>query len=59
MKITVEAKINAPLEKVWSAWTTPEDITKWNFASDDWCCPSAEMDLRTGGKFKSRMEHSE
>ena len=36
MKITVEAKINAPLEKVWSAWTTPEDITKWNFASDDW-----------------------
>ncbi len=54
--ITVEATVNAPVEKVWNAWTSPEHITKWNFASGDWHCPSAENDLRTGGTFTSRME---
>jgi uncharacterized protein YndB with AHSA1/START domain len=34
----------------------PEHITKWNSASDDWHTPYAENDLRTGGKFLSRME---
>jgi uncharacterized protein YndB with AHSA1/START domain len=54
--ITVTAKINAPLEKVWNLWTDPNHITKWNNASDDWHTPRAENDLRTGGKFLSRME---
>jgi len=55
-KITVEATVNANKQKVWDYWTKPEHITKWNFASDDWHCPSAENDLRPGGKMKSRME---
>jgi len=54
--VTVEALIQAPLEKVWEFWTLPEHITQWSFASDDWHTPSAENDLRTGGKFQSRME---
>ena len=54
--ITIKATVNAPLEKVWSAWSNPEDIMKWNSASDDWHTPKAENDLRTGGKFISRME---
>jgi uncharacterized protein YndB with AHSA1/START domain len=54
--ITVNADINAPLEKVWNFWTLPEHIIKWNNASDDWHTPYAENDLRTGGKFQSRME---
>jgi uncharacterized protein YndB with AHSA1/START domain len=29
---------------------------KWNSASPDWHTPRAENDLRTGGKFSSRME---
>jgi uncharacterized protein YndB with AHSA1/START domain len=37
-------------------YTTPADITQWNFASDDWCCPSAEADLKVGGSYKARME---
>ena len=48
--------INAPVEKVWKLWTTPEHITKWCYASDDWHTPFAESDLRTSGKFLSRME---
>ncbi len=54
--ITVETTIDAPLENVWKAWTTPEDIVKWNNASDDWYTPSAENDLTEGGKFVFRME---
>ena len=54
--ITVEATVNAPVEKVWKFWSSPEHITKWNNASDDWHTPYAENDLRVGGKFTSRME---
>ncbi len=56
MKITVEVLVKAPMEVVWSAWTTPEDIVKWNAASDDWHTTSATVDLREGGAFSSRME---
>jgi uncharacterized protein YndB with AHSA1/START domain len=54
--ITVEAAIDAPIEKVWELWTKPEHIIQWNNASADWHTPRAENDLRTGGKFVSRME---
>ena len=56
MKITVESLIKAPIEKVWKAWNTPEDIMQWNAASDDWHTVRAEVDLRLGGTFSSRME---
>lgn len=54
--ITIETTINAPVEKVWKMFSTPEDIIQWNSASPDWHTPRAENDLRTGGKFTSRME---
>jgi uncharacterized protein YndB with AHSA1/START domain len=56
MKITVETRINAPIAKVWCAYTTPEDIKQWNTASDDWHTTKASVDLREGGAFSSRME---
>lgn len=56
MKISIEAKINAPVERVWKAWTTPKDIVQWNTASDDWHTTEAAVDLRVGGAFSSRME---
>lgn len=55
-KITVEATVNASVEKVWKLWTGPEHIVKWNTAHPDWHTPKAENDLRVGGKFLSRME---
>ena len=55
-KITVEATIDSDVQKVWEYWTNPKHITQWNFASEDWHCPSAENDLRVGGKMRSRME---
>ncbi len=56
MTISIEVTVNAPLQDVWNGWATPSDITCWNFAIDSWCCPSAKVDLRKGGKIYSRME---
>lgn len=54
--ITVQQTVQAPLEKVWQYWTSPEHITQWNNASPDWYTPRAESDLRNGGAFTYRME---
>lgn len=56
VKITVKVTVDVPVEKVWSCWTEPEHIMKWNYASEDWHTPRAENDLRVGGSFLSRME---
>jgi uncharacterized protein YndB with AHSA1/START domain len=53
--ITVEATVNAPVEKVWKFWNEPAHITKWAFASDEWHAPYAENDLKVDGKFKTTM----
>lgn len=55
-RLTVEATVNAPVANVWKAWNAPEDIMQWNTPDPGWHCPSSENDLRTGGKFKNRME---
>lgn len=54
--ITVEATINSSIEKVWNKWTNPDDIIKWNHASDDWHTLKAENNLKVGEKFNYRME---
>ena len=56
MKVTIETTVKAPINKVWSAWTSPEDIKQWNAASDDWHTSQSSVDLREGGAFSSRME---
>jgi uncharacterized protein YndB with AHSA1/START domain len=54
--ISVEAIINAPRDVVWNAYTQPESIQNWAFASDDWECPFATNDLQVGGRFLTRMQ---
>ncbi len=56
MTITVDTTIAAPVDAVWRAYTTPDDIVQWNAASDDWHTTRATVDLRVGGEFCSRME---
>jgi uncharacterized protein YndB with AHSA1/START domain len=56
MKISVETIVKAAVDKVWSAYTTPDDIKQWNTASDDWHTTRSTVDLRVGGVFSSRME---
>jgi uncharacterized protein YndB with AHSA1/START domain len=59
MKITIETTVHAPIDKVWRAYTSPEDIIQWNAASDDWHTTSSSVELRVGGTFSSRMEAKE
>lgn len=54
--INISAEVNAPIEKIWKYWNTPEDVVKWNTASPEWHTPVAENDLKKGGKFNYRME---
>lgn len=56
MKITIEVVINDYISSVWSAYTNPDDIKQWNFASEEWCCPFVENNLKVGGTYKARME---
>lgn len=57
MKLTVETLARtADLKTAWSAYSNPDDITKWNSPSDDWHSPRSHVDLREGGKFSTRME---
>ncbi len=55
-KVIIEVSINAPKEKVWQYYTSPEHITKWNFADPSWHCPNAENDMKIGGRYLARME---
>lgn len=55
-KIVISANINADINTVWNAWNSAEHMVNWNFASDDWHCPKATIDLKVGGIMNSRME---
>jgi uncharacterized protein YndB with AHSA1/START domain len=54
--ITITTKVAAPLNEVWHHYVEPTSIMQWNAASLDWHTTHAEVDLRVGGKFLSRME---
>jgi uncharacterized protein YndB with AHSA1/START domain len=54
--ITVRAEIDLTVPEVWKLWTSPEDIIKWNHASEDWFTPKAFNELSEGGAFNFRME---
>ena len=56
VKITIEKAVNARLDTVWDAFNNPADIKRWNAAQDDWHTTESAVDLREGGRFKSRME---
>lgn len=55
-KITISALVNTNAATVWEYYTNPIHVVNWNFASDDWHCPSASNNLCIGGTFCARME---
>jgi uncharacterized protein YndB with AHSA1/START domain len=55
-KIKIQATVLADIKKAWDYYTQTKHITNWNFASDDWCCPSVSNDMIIGGKYIARME---
>lgn len=53
--ITVETTVERPVAWVWTCFTDPAHVIHWNFASEDWHCPTATNTLETGGSFNYRM----
>jgi uncharacterized protein YndB with AHSA1/START domain len=53
--ITISTNVHVSIRQAWTTWTQPEHITKWNFASPEWECPSASNNPVTGGTFSYRM----
>lgn len=45
----------APRERVFQAWTDPEQVKKW-FGPKGCTCPEAELDLRVGGRYRFVLE---
>ena len=39
--------------------TDPEHVKMWNYASEDWYCPTAMNNLYVGGRFNYRMSSTD
>lgn len=54
-KINVVREFNAPVEKVWKAWTVSELLDQW-WAPKPWKANTQVMDFREGGHWRYYME---
>jgi uncharacterized protein YndB with AHSA1/START domain len=43
---------NAPVARIWRAWTTAEELGRWYLAGEDHVIHFAEVDLRVGGGYR-------
>ena len=57
-KIHVVREFNAPVEKVWTAWTDPDLLEKW-WGPKPWIAKTKRMDLTVGGVWLYAMEGPE
>lgn len=57
-EVTFERTYDAPIEKVWQAWTDPDILKRW-WGPDDVSIPECEVDLRVGGRIYIVMEAGE
>jgi len=57
--VRLERTYDAPAEAVFDAWTNPEVLRRWWRANPAWSVPSAELDLRVGGRYRLAMHDPE
>jgi uncharacterized protein YndB with AHSA1/START domain len=53
--LQMNRRFDAPRERVFEAWTSPEVLRQWWRAGPDWETPLAEVDLRPGGTYRLSM----
>jgi len=53
--LTMTRVLDAPRADVFRAWTDPESLREW-WGPGDFTCPSAEVDLRRGGRYRLVMQ---
>jgi len=56
--LEMERIFEAPIERVWDAWTKPEIMALWN-GPRAWPMAEAEGNLRVGGKWRARLHSDE
>ena len=52
LTLIARRSIRASAERVFAAWTEPAQLMAWWGPRDDVVCPTAEVDLRVGGKYR-------
>jgi uncharacterized protein YndB with AHSA1/START domain len=57
-EIIIVRTFEAPREKVWKAWTEPEQLAKW-WAPKGFTAPTVEIDARVGGELYIVMQAGE
>ena len=57
-KMSVVREFDAPLEKVWKAWTEPKLLDQW-WAPKPWKAVTQSMDFRPGGTWRYYMQGPE
>jgi uncharacterized protein YndB with AHSA1/START domain len=58
LDLVLERVVDVPPERVWLAWTTPEQLKKW-FAPAPLTTVECDIDLRPGGIFRTVMRSPE
>jgi uncharacterized protein YndB with AHSA1/START domain len=53
--LRIERRFQAPIERVFDAWTSEEVLGRWLHCGPDWQTPVAEVDLRVGGRIRIVM----
>jgi uncharacterized protein YndB with AHSA1/START domain len=54
-KIYIVREFNAPVEKVWKAWTDPNLLEKW-WGPKPWVAKTKSMDFKVGGAWLYAMQ---
>ena len=57
--LRMNRRFEAPRERVFEAWTSPEVLREWWRAGPDWETPEAEVDLRPGGSYRLSMRDTD
>ena len=53
--VTIERTVDAPRERVWEAWTDPDQVAQW-WGPEGFTVPRCELDVRPGGAFHVDMQ---
>jgi uncharacterized protein YndB with AHSA1/START domain len=53
--LEIERTFDAPAAEVFEAWTSEEVLRRWFHADPEWETPTAEVDLRVGGRLRLVM----
>jgi uncharacterized protein YndB with AHSA1/START domain len=55
-ELRVSRRFDAPRDRVFDAWINPEVLKQWWAVDPDWSTPTADVDVRPGGRYRLSMQ---